>query len=398
MRAHLITRLPLKTLLLLGVAGCGGERGSMVPAPTVSDSAGIRVVTNRIPRSGIPTYATVAPNPDLELRQTAGEDQQPFRLVVGVRTGPDGTIAIADAANRLVSFHTAEGQPLGVVRGGPRAYRFRDLTRLGRAEGGFWVFDAAALRLTRLEGPQAVEVTDVPPLGDVVGRFGDGSFLIRPRWSLARHRAAPVGGIRRDTAAWHRWWPATGDTAAVGLFPFDETVVAETDTVDWFGLPPFGRATSVEVGPGRWYVGDQVQFEIRGLDPDGTLREVVRLAGLDLTLTPELVQAAKPTHGADGGPLEAWMERFWEAVPPTRPAYTTFLLDGMGSLWVAEHVARDDPPRNWMVFDAAGAVRGLVEVPPGFVLWEAGTRHLLGVGVDPEGGAVVRRYPLTREP
>lgn len=370
----------------------------MAPAPTVSDSAGIRVVTNRLPRTGIPTYATVASDPDLELRQVAGEDQQPFRLVVGARTGSDGTIAIADAANRLISLHSADGAPLGVVRGGPRFYRFRDLATLGRTPGGFWVFDAVALRLTTLEGPDSVQVTDAPPLGDVVGRFGDGSFLMRPRWSLARHRADPVEGIRRDTAAWHRWWPETGDTAAVGLFPFDETVVAETDTVDWFGLPPFGRATSVEVGPGRWYIGDEVEFEIHGLDPDGTLREIVRLQGIDLTLTPELVQAAKPTRGADGGPLEGWMEQFWEAVPATRPAYTTFLLDGMGNLWVAEHVAADDPPRNWMVFDAAGALRGLVEVPPRFVLLEVGVRHMLGLGADAEGKPVVRRYALTPQP
>jgi len=370
----------------------------MAPAPTVSDSAGIRVVTNRVPRTGIPTYAVVASDPDLELTRAAGEDEQPFRFVVGARTGSDGTIAIADAANRLVSFHAADGQPLGVVRGGPGLSRFRDLAMLGRTEGGFWVFDAAALRITTMEGPHAVGMSEAPPLGDVVGRFGDGSFLMRPRWSLARHRADPVEGIRRDTAAWHRWWPETGDTAAVGLFPFDETVVAETDTVDWFGLPPFGRATSVVVGPGRWYLGDQVDFEIHGLDPDGALREILRLEGIELTLTPELVQAAKPTGGADGGPLEPWMERFWEAVPATRPAYTTFLLDGMGNLWVAEHVAGDNPPRNWMVFDAAGAVRGLVEVPPGFVLWEAGVQHILGVGADAEGGPVVRRYGLTPQP
>jgi len=395
MRVPVDPTLPISALLLLGAAACTGERSPGSEA-IVSDSAGIRVVRNRIPPGGVPIYATVASEPDLELTNAAGEDRPPFRAVVGVRTGTDGAIAIADAGNRLISFHAADGEPLGVERGGVGIRRFRELTALGRAGDGFWVFDAGALRLTTLHGQSEQEVADAPPLGDVVGRFGDGSFLLRPRWSLARHRAAPVEGVRRDTAAWYRWWPATGDTATVGLFPFDETRVVETDSLTWVGLPPFGRATSAEVGAGRWYVGDQVSFEIRGLDPDGTLREIIRLEGVDLQITPALIEASKPSHGADGGPLEPWMERFWEAVPATRPAYTGFLLDSTGSLWVAEHVAGDDPPRNWIVFDAAGALRGLVEVPTGFVLWEVGRGYVVGVGTEAGGNPVVLRYPLTR--
>ena len=142
-------------------------------------------------------------------------------------------------------------------------------------------------------------------------------------------------------------------------------------------------------------MGDEDSFEIRGYDPDGTLREIIRLAGVDLTLPAEEVQQAH--ERMTGGKAEpAWSKLFWDAVPKTRPAYSRLLLDALGNLWVAEYVSVADAPRNWMVFAADGSLSGMVTVPPHFAPSEIGVDYVLGVTVEDPGVEHIRRYALKR--
>lgn len=391
-------RVALAIVGLLAPGACASEDERLGPdgGADVSDSAGVRIVVNRIPERGLPEYATVAEAPSLELRDPGVEGASPFSDVIGVRSTREGTIAVADAGLGRVSFHTATGEPLGFGRLSQGRQRYRALTRLGVADEAFWTYDALADRLDGFDGVGVERTARGPGAGRVVGRFGDGSFLLVPDWTLALHRASPTEGVRRDTATWVRWWPDGGDTATLGRFPFNEVLVVETSSEEAFGLPPFGRGTSLAVGPGRFYVGDQETFEIRGHDPDGTLREIIRLEGFDQTLTPGVVEAARPRPDSGGPPLPPWTEAFWASVPERRPAYTRFLLDALGNLWVAEHVATAATPRNWIVFDAAGTVRGLVEMPPGFAPSEIGADYALGVSSAGGKGRAVRRYALVR--
>jgi hypothetical protein len=135
-----------------------------------------------------------------------------------------------------------------------------------------------------------------------------------------------------------------------------------------------------------------VTFEIRRYRPDGTLAGILRLEGVDLTLTEAVKESVRPPRSEGDTSL---VDRLWEGVPATRPAYTRLLLDATGRLWVAEHVAGPHAPRNWLLFSPSGEAMGLVAVPAGFSPQEIGADWVLGVEAI-EGGDRVMRYGLSR--
>ncbi len=53
-------------------------------------------------------------------------------------------------------------------------------------------------------------------------------------------------------------------------------------------LPPFGHRTRRALGPDGFWAEDQVTCEIRRFRPDGELVAILRLEGVDLTLTDAL--------------------------------------------------------------------------------------------------------------
>ncbi|MDP2955318.1 MAG: hypothetical protein Q8N53_02755 [Longimicrobiales bacterium] len=213
-----------------------------------------------------------------------------------------------------------------------------------------------------------------------------------PRWSTSLLGEEASEGVRRDTAMWARWWPRQPAVQELGRFPHDEMMVVLREGGPVAGVPPFGRRTSRAVDPDAFLVGDQTTFEIRRYRPDGTLAEILRLEGVDLTLTEAVKESVRPPRSEDDTSL---VDRLWEGVPSTRPAYTRLLLDATGHLWVAEHVAGRDSPRNWLMFSPSGDALGLVTVPAGFSPQEIGADWVLGVETTVGGDRVVR-YGLSR--
>lgn len=384
---------------ILGAAACGGETGTTIPGPTITDSAGVRMVANRIPATGIPDYAEVDPTPELEMR---GGPPGPFVDVERAFTLPDGRIVVANRNSYTIRYYQADGTYIGEVGGQGEVFgKFQDVSRIGRAGAdSIWVYDVQTERLTMLDGEGTpVLEAKAPGREFVVGRFGDGSYLLVPGWRTEAHFRNPMDSVRRDSAEYHRWFPDSGQETLVGTFPHNEVLVHEPEEAEGLvvGTPPFGRQTVRAIGPGRLYVGRQNEFEIRGYDPDGTLREVISLSGVDLSITAAMMEDARRlTAPEDASTEPPWAEDFWAAAPETRPAYGHLQLDALGNLWVAEHVVDLSPPRNWMVFSAEGALLGLVEVPPNFRVFEIGRNDILGAGPGLPGAEVVKRLTLTR--
>lgn len=378
------------------VAGgaCGDASTGGLP-PTVVDSAGVEIVANRIPATGLPVYATLDSAPNLNLGFVLGNADSHLLRVEGAVTLADGSIAVANGNTQEVRFFDPAGVWVETMGGkGLDAGQYWDLTRMGRASGAtLWAADHSRNRLTVFERATGVRgVYDVPADYSVKGRFGDGSYLLVPRWPISLHDQNPADTVRRDPAVYLRWWPERGDTASVGTFQHDQMLVVEREDGLSVGVPPFGRQTVQAVGPGRFYVGDQDSFTIDGFDPDGTRRQSVRMRGVDLALTPEQVDAVR--RGTRGG--GEYADRFWATVPDTRPAFGRLLLDGAGHLWVAENVATAAQPQTWMVFGPDGVVRGLVTVPAGFRVMEIGADYMLGVIRSTGGDERVQRYGLSR--
>ena len=399
-RRPLLVRLagPILTLPLLALAascadqdGRGGDRG-----PAVSDSAGVRIVVNRVPANGLPAFASLSPSPTLVIGAEGPAGTMAFGDVTGASNLPDGRIALTDGAAHEVRFYAAVGDFIVAVGGeGTEVGQFQSVSRMGRVAGDtVWVADHRAGQLS-LVTPEGVAGRYPFPLGlTVAGRFGDDGYLMVPVWSPSLLREDWREGVRRDSASWGLWWPRGPAADQLPDFPHDEMMVLKGPEGPVAGVPPFGRRTSRVVGVEEFLVGDQVTFEIRRYRPDGALSGIIRLEGVDLTLTEALKASVRPPRAEGDTSL---VDRFWEGVPPTRPAYTRLLLDGVGNLWVAEHVAGTEPPRTWMVFSPDGSVLGLVSVPPGFEVHEVGADWVLGAERT-VGGTRVARYALSRTP
>lgn len=365
--------------ILLAAGGCGDGASSGDPGTLqVRDSAGVRVVVNRVPDGGIPTFATVSDAPTAVLEGTGPEGASPFSEVAGTVTLPGGLVAVADRRARTVSFHDEDGSVAAVVDLGlPEHGAMTELVRMGWAGGDtVWVVDAQRGQAA-LVTPAGLYVRDPFPSGvTVAGRFRDGAYLMVPLWSTALLEEDAPEGVRRDGAVWARWWPDRDQVEEVGRFVHDEIMILANQGGVMAAPPPFGRRTSRSVDADGFIVGDQTTFRIQRHSPDGGLVQVTVLEGVDLTLTEALKAAVRPPRSEGDTSL---VDRLWAGVPATRPAFSRLLLARDGRLWVAEHVAGEDPPRNWLVFAPDGSALGLVEVPTGFQVLEAGPDYILGV-------------------
>ncbi|HSW30194.1 MAG TPA: hypothetical protein VLH75_11975 [Longimicrobiales bacterium] len=374
----------------LPAAACsaGGDRPAQAASgPTVVDSGGVRIVLNQVPATGFPLFATLTPSPDLVLGEAGAGGG-----VAGAVTLPDGRIAVADAGSREIRFHDAGGGLIASVGGeGEGPGRFQSVSRIGHvASDTVWVADHRSGQMA-LVTPAGEAARFAFPAGlTVAGRYADDGFLMVPQWSPSLLEQDWVEGVRRDSASWGVWWPRGVAAAQTPDFPHDELMVLKGADGPIAAVPPFGRRTSRAVGADGFWAGDQVTFEIRRFRPDGQLVAILRLEGVDLTLTDALKASVRPPRSEGDTAL---VDRLWRGVPSTRPAYTRLLLDGAGNLWVAEHVAGTQPPINWLVFSPEGAALGVVTLPAGFEPLEIGTGHMLGVE-NAEGGGRVVRYGL----
>ena len=374
---------------------CGvGDEKTDGGAAAVRDSSGVRIVTSRVPANGFSAYGMLSPSPTLIVGAYGKEGGTPMGEVAGASSLPDGRIAVADGTSREIRFFSAAGDPIAVVGSeGPDSARFQSVSRMGRVAGDtVWVADHRAGRLA-LVTPAGVAGRFDFPLGlTVAGRFADDGYLMVPVWSTSLLQPDWKEGVRRDSASWGLWWPRRADARRLPDFPHDEIMVLKGPEGPVVGVPPFGRRTSRVVGAEEFLVGDQVTFEIRRYRPDGRLAGIIRLEGVDLTLTEALKASVRPPRVEGDTSL---VDRLWAGVPPTRPAYTRLVLDGVGNLWVAEHVAGMEPPRTWLVFSPDGAALGFVAMPAGFEVHEIGADWVLGAASVP-GGYRVARFALSR--
>lgn len=391
-------------LVAFATVACAGSEqdraARRLAPPTVRDSAGVRIVESHMPREGIPEYARVDPTPTLAIGVTEGDEDYQFYDVRSALTLSSGVTVVANAGTSQIRYYDSHGRLLawtGDAGDGPG--QFRNLTRIGLLDGDtVWAWDSRARRLSVFDSHGGlVRDRRAPGSASVVGRLADGSFLMVPGWSSDIHDRDPKAGVRRDMGTWLRWWPDSGEVAEVGSFPHDEIIVAEVPGGGrFFGTPPFGRSTSRAVGPDGFHVGDQESFEVRGHGVDGSLHRVIRLAGMDLTLTPDLVAATRAETEDPSNPAPAWVDRLWDHIPSTRPAFSGIMVDALGHVWVAEYVAANAPPRKWLVFSPEGALLGLVEVPAGLRVTEIGADHIVGVSHDDLGVERIHRHALRR--
>lgn len=310
---------------------------------------------------------------------------------------------MADGMNLEVRFFSSDGRLEGSFgRPGEGPGEFQRIETMGRLVGDtIWVHDLNLRRLTLFTAPEgeAQVISLVPPQrARVAGRMVDGSWLA---WFMYGPEE-PSTGFRRNTAQMMRH----GSDGVLA-----DTVVEMPGRGFYFYMdgstlrrsaPWFAQNVSLDVGGEGFFAGDQETFEIRAFSPGGEVRSVLRLPEVDLSVSDEDIEAAIAFYD------RAMTPRFRAVLddlprPSRKPAYSHFLNDAMGNLWVAPFAY---PPgvevlerlwgRDWEVFNSDGEWLGTVLIPADFQPLDIGDEWLLGIHTNELGVQRVQLYELSK--
>src|SRR5690606_27017571 len=187
------------------LAGCGAPEGSPIATATVTDSAGIRIVTSTAPAWAEGRGWTVDTVPELVI---GDERTLPSVLLVGVtaarRLERDGYL-VTTSDDALIRWFDRDGAEQRRAGGsGTGSGEFRDLELPGVKGDTLILWDTRLERITRMTldgttiGTSQLRVPENAQVPDptVTGVFGDGRLLLSGR---ARALSTMPSALRRDT-------------------------------------------------------------------------------------------------------------------------------------------------------------------------------------------------------
>jgi len=401
------TRLFL--LPVLAVSACASEpEGS--GAPTVRDSAGVRIAENPAHVPGASTAWTVESVPSVDIG--AGEDaaSELHRVMAAARLA-NGRIVVASAGTHELRIFDDTGRHLRTIgRQGEGPGEFDELGWVGALRGdsiGAW--DAGSKRLSVFDArgtfARAATFHDLPGFfPQVHGSFADGSLVassgVEPGEALA------TGGVWRDTVVFLRLEPDGASLDTLGRFPGTEQfVVAPPGGRGGFLVEtlPFGRRTVVAVSRDRFFVGTGDRYEVAAFDMGGRRRELTRKLHRALPVTRRDIadyRRGLVTIGrSDERDRQAQDNLFATApIPRTMPAYAALLADPRGNIWVQEtqRPGGRGGGVDWTVFDGGGRLVATVKTPAGLTVRQVGPDWILGTVRDADDAEHVRLHRLER--
>jgi len=387
-------------LFSMVVAACGttdaGELGS------TRDSAGVVIVESRGPRWRPEEGWRIAAAPFLRIGSAAGSPEHQFHRVEGAIRLDDGRIVVADAGSGEIRFFDDAGGFLSSSGGlGDAPGEYRQITAMGVGPGdSLWIYDFGLRRFTVLtadgEPVRTVSVGGTLSSVGAVGRLTDGSFVVKESWGSHQHAEMRQGLVRDPVAVARLGWDGTGlDTIAT--VAGREVFLSSEDGRAVMSAPLFARGSSAAIRGDVVFVGDQETLEVQLYRATGELQRVFRVPNVDLRLNSADVERLKQALLAaereeDRAMMSAHLDEM--AVPPTRPAYGTLMVDAPGNLWAGEYARYPAPPRTWTVFSATGELMGEVTVPERFKVLQIGADWIIGVGRDELDVEYVMLYAL----
>lgn len=390
--------------LALALAAC--ETGSPgQAAPTIRDSAGVHIVENHLPRWAEGEAWRLPDRPALDIGVLEGDSNYQLFQVAGALRLSDGRIVVANAGSGELRFYDADGTFLsasGRKGGGPG--EFQVLRWLGVLAGdSLLTYDGLSRRISVFDPGGGFVRSSTLQLGGVhglhvrLGPLSDRTLLVSVEGLFAGEFSL---GLLRDTTALVRCDLDGAMMDTVVQFRGREMYVASLDEhVDVAPLA-FGRDPRFATYDGGFYLGSTESHEVAYYGPDARIRRIVRFAGPAVSVTPSDIdrflqeQLADVTDDFD----RQILERFYADMPfpQTMPTHGDLLVDAEGNLWVEEYRRPGDDQPRWRVFDADGALLGVVETPPDLTIYQIGPDFVLGRWIDELDVEHVRLYALLK--
>jgi len=392
----------------LGVGGallvaCGtGENGA--EPYVVRDSAGIRVAESTAPAWTPAEAWRLSAEPALTVGAVEGPAAQLLGRPVAVVLQADGGVVVADRDAGEIRWFDAAGAHLRTLGGrGSGPGEFSELYDLFRVPGDLLVAaDFAGRRLTVLttagEVARLLDVGQPPP----TGRFPDG------RW-FQSVSLPPEGGVQLGAQRYGSALLAVNegggppDTLAV-LQGMDAMHVEMNfdGRVQVMGQPfPYGRFRMSELHEGTIWTSDGTAFALAQLDPDGTVRSLVRRPGERRPVTEALREryVADRLAAAPEAARPAVRQRMERLVfPDTMAAWQQMVVDAEGNAWARHHELPDDTVHTWSVFTPDGRWLGEVETPADLAVMAIGHGRVAGIWRDDLDVPFVHVHTLDNHP
>jgi hypothetical protein len=393
-------------ILSLAVAAAACRDSARGPAATVTDSAGVEIVTSTAPEWARGEGWTIDTAPLLDIGGSNTDSNYDLVQVADAARLADGRIAVMTNGVPGLRFYDSTGSYLvttGREGDGPGEFRHIVSIQVGLGDT-LYLYDDQLRRINHV-APDGTYLTStpVPAFGgklsfQPMARLRDGSWVA----TAERMPASAVGGIERDTVALLHL-PASvdgvGDT--IGTFPGTEMFMQEVGEGENRGirvmLVPLGLSTSFVEQDSLIDVGNPDRYEIRSFRANGTLARIIRrpverepLTREELNRWEQNLLATVDERGRER------LQSAWQVAPHPahKPAFGSIHADAVGNLWV-EHVrtAAADPGTA-DIFDRRGRLLGSVTLPAGFTPLEIGRDYVLGVWKDDVGLEHVRRYAI----
>ena len=322
--------------------------------------------------------------------------------VVGGTRLADGRVVIADRLWYGLKMYSPEGELLRSVGGegeGPGEYEY--IRGMGRCAAGMVVgYDLhwdENLYSEDLEfmGTRSAH-NEVLGSGPYQSDCNEGGFVLATGWGdRGAHfsagyfvATAPVV-LTHDAQLVHHFGDRLSSERVGSVGP--------DGSPSGSGPHPFGRQTSVALGPTRAYVGDAADYMVEVYDLTGGRLPDIAWTGPDLRLTSNDFAVLVARAVADAAPSDQpRIRRYYSNLPELErfPAYDRLLTDRVGNLWVRYFPRTRAQTLDWVVFDSNGSKIGEVSLPLRTTLLEAGADYLLVSELDDFDVPTVRVYAL----
>lgn len=350
----------------------------------VRDSAGIRIVTSRAPLWGDETLRLAA-EPELSIGAVSGAPEYLFSHIEGVARLSDGRVVVGDRPSQEVRYYSPEGRFL--FRAG------------GEGEGPGELGWLRALRQCARDTIYAFEIDWRAEVFDASGRFvRQVTPRFPPSFAVRRPYELSCGGGRlvvngwgaevldRERAGVYRTTSPVAVLAAdgsvfadLGLFPGAERIRDPGDSPY-----PMGKALVHAVEEERVYVGTADRFEIEVWTLDGTpiarWRREVAPVPWDPARVEEWARRRAEEFGDAGEDYARTLRRRIDEYPQPEslPAYSRFVVDDLGRLWVREFSLPGAVERTWYLFRGDGVWLGALRVPAALEIMEMTAGRVVG--------------------
>lgn len=400
--------------LLTGIAllaGCGAPEGSPIATATVTDSAGIRIVTSTAPAWAEGRGWTVDTVPELVI---GDERTLPSVLLVGVtaarRLERDGYL-VTTSDDALIRWFDRDGAEQRRAGGsGTGSGEFRDLELPGVKGDTLILWDTRLERITRMTldgttiGTSQLRVPENAQVPDptVTGVFGDGRLLLSGR---ARALSTMPSALRRDTIPLAIASVDGTFERLIARVPGHENVIVTGPGFVTMLQRPFGARTLVATDDNTLLVSVGDVDAVTRYGTDGSVLAVYRIDRPRRLISQVEIEQQRRRLAAQVDQLPPPIDQAVAdamaqvAVPRVYPAHDRMLVDATGAIWLREDIG---PGRTsvenhrWTILDRDGNWLGMVTTPRRTEIHQVTRDQIVGVWRDENDVEHVRVHRLRR--